>query len=226
MSTVADYAAHEASDKDQTDQPHGLKGRFTGWMMGLLNRKLNHLTVKELDLDVDDTVLEVGCGAGLAIREIFDTSLCHRVAGIDPSLEMTDHSARRNESELQAGQLDVRLGKVENLPWPDHNFTKVFAISNFHIWDSRPAGLQEIWRVLRPGGTLMLCLRRASEKPRWFEQPGVSEQELAADLELLRQSNFRAVEKTEITCRQPILIITAKKPYDCDRRYKTQNQNL
>ncbi len=212
MSTVLNAAEHQSTNKTQTDQPHGWLGRMTGWLMGLLNRKLNRITVKHLDLNVDDTVLEIGCGAGQAVREIITTTLCHRAAGIDPSAEMIEQSAKLNATQQQVGQLDLRQGQVETLPWPNSSFTKVFAISNFHIWDSRRAGLNEIWRVLRPAGTLVLCLRRARKKPRWFDQPGITDEELSEDLALLDQAKFTDIQVRVISSRQPILLLSAKKP--------------
>ena len=113
MATMAKSAEHPLEEKDQTVQPHGWLGYYTGWLMGLLNRKLNRITVYHLELNVDDAVLEIGCGAGLAIHEIFTKSLCHRVAGIDPSPEMIEQSAHLNATQKQAGQLDLRQGKVE-----------------------------------------------------------------------------------------------------------------
>jgi SAM-dependent methyltransferase len=98
------------------------------------------------------------------------------------------------------------------LPWPDEHFTQVFAISNFHIWESRRAGLREILRVLQPEGLFLLCLRRARAKPRWFDQPGVTTQELAQDIALLHDIGFIDVETLEIPSRQPIVLLSAKKP--------------
>lgn len=211
MSIVSPYLKRDTAEKDQTAQPHGVLGHLTGWLMGLLNRKLNRLTVKHLDLNVDDAVLEIGCGAGLALREIFLKTLCHRVAGIDPSAEMIEQSMKLNDAQMQSGQLDLQQGKVEALPWPRQSFTKVFAISNFHIWDSRHAGLQEIIRVLRPGGTLTLCLRLARDNPRWFDQPGITQQELAEDLKILRAAGFERIEQHVVRLYQPVLLLTACK---------------
>lgn len=209
MATIAKSAEDPAEEKDQTVQPHGWLGYFIGWMMGLLNRKLNRITVQQLELDVDDAVLEIGCGAGLAIRDIFAKSLCHRVAGIDPSSEMIEQAALLNAAQLQAGQLALCQGKVEVLPWSDNCFTKVFAISNFHIWSSRLAGLKEISRVLRPGGSLTLCLRMARENPRWFDQPGITKQELEDDLKMLGAAGFEQIEQRIFPLHQPVVLLNA-----------------
>ena len=210
MSSAA-LSASDTNTSNQTEQPRGWIGRFTGWAMNLLNRKLNRIAIQQMKLGPADHVLEVGCGAGEALRIVLEETACRRAAGIDCSAEMIEETVKRNQATVDAGSLDLRHGRVEDLPWPDSHFTHVFAISNFHIWDSRRNGLHEILRVLQPGGKFLLCLRRARTEPRWLDQPGVTEQELAEDLSLFREVGFHNVELLEIPCRQHLLLITAVK---------------
>jgi ubiquinone/menaquinone biosynthesis C-methylase UbiE len=163
--------------------------------MNMLNRKLNRIAIQQMKLGPADHVLEIGCGAGEALRIVLEESACQQAAGIDCSVEMIDATAKKNQALVNAGSLELKHGKVEDLPWPDNCFTHVFAISNFHIWDSRRAGLKEILRVLQPGGKFLLCLRRARAKPRWFDQPGITEQELAEDVALIQAVGFGQVDE-------------------------------
>jgi SAM-dependent methyltransferase len=201
----------QTSPPNQTEQPHGWLGRVTGLVMNVLNRKLNRIAVQQLKLGPADHLLEVGCGAGEALRLVLEQSACKLAAGIDCSAEMVEETIKRNSAAIAARRLDVRHGQVESLPWSDQFFTHVVAISNFHIWDSRRTGLQEILRVLRPGGVLMLCLRRERAKPRWYDQPGITDAELAEDLALIRAVGFAEVEQLTIPTRQPLLLLIAKK---------------
>lgn len=205
------FSHRDGTSPNQTEQPRGWIGRVTGWAMNRLNRKLNRIAIQQMKLEPADYVLEVGCGAGEALRIVLEETACREAAGVDCSAEMISETVKRNQAAVDAGELDLRHGQVEKLPWPDAHFTHVFAISNFHIWDSRRAGLQEILRVLKPGGKFLLCLRRARTKPRWFDQPGITAQELAEDLALIRVAGFSAIEQLEIPCRQPLLLLTAIK---------------
>jgi SAM-dependent methyltransferase len=211
MSTAASVSNAQTGSPTQTDVPRGWIGRVTGWLMNRLNRKLTRITIQQMKLGSADRVLEVGCGAGEALRQILNQTPCQHAAGIDCSQEMIEETAKKNRAAVEQGALELRHGQVESLPWPDEHFTQIFAISNFHIWDSRRVGLQEILRVLQPDGRFLLCLRRARATPRWFDQPGVTEQELAADLTLIRATGFADVQQLEIPCRQPILLLLAAK---------------
>ncbi len=169
------------------------------------------IAIQQMKLSPADRVLEIGCGAGEALRLVLEETACQQAAGIDCSAEMIEETAKRNQLSVQAGVLELKHGQVEDLPWPDESFTAVFAISNFHIWDSRCDGLQEILRVLKPSGKFLLCLRRARTKPSWFDQPGITDQELAEDLELIQAVGFAKVERLEIPSRQPLLLLMAIK---------------
>jgi ubiquinone/menaquinone biosynthesis C-methylase UbiE len=50
---------------------------------------------------------------------------------------------------------------VERLPFPDRQFSKVFAVSSFHDWQSQRAGVRQVRRVLRRGGSFVfVCAER------------------------------------------------------------------
>jgi SAM-dependent methyltransferase len=199
-----------SSSSPQTVQPRGWLGRVTGWAMNVLNRKMNRLAIQQMKLGLADRVLEIGCGAGEALRLVLEETVCQQAAGVDCSAEMIDESIKKNQASIDSGALELKHGQVENLPWPDKHFTHAFAISNFHIWKSREAGLNEIRRVLKSGGKFYLCLRRERAQPRWYDQPGVTSSELAEDLLLFRSAGFIEVEQIEIPSRQPLVLIIAE----------------
>lgn len=110
-----------------------------------------------VDLRSGDAVLDVGCGAGLdvllAARRVGPEG---RVTGIDLTSEMV-RKARENGRKAKATNATFQDGIAEALPFPDHSFDVV--ISNNVVNDlcfDKIAALGEMFRVLRPGGTLAL----------------------------------------------------------------------
>jgi ubiquinone/menaquinone biosynthesis C-methylase UbiE len=104
--------------------------------------------VDDCSLNAGDRVLDVGAGTGvtavLAAQAIGPEGV---VAGIDPSIMMLQQARRRGLSR-------VVVGGLPHLPFPDSVFDVVmssFVLGN--ILDYR-AGLREMIRVLRPGGTI------------------------------------------------------------------------
>lgn len=97
-------------------------------------------------------VLDVGTGRGLLPIKIAQKNGRLKVYGMDISNKAID-SARRDAlaSGLEnAPQFDV--GDVSTLPFEDKFFDLVVSTFSLHHWPDRMAGLNEIHRVLKPGG--------------------------------------------------------------------------
>jgi SAM-dependent methyltransferase len=115
-----------------------------------------------LGLGRGDTVLDVACGPGNFSREfahaVGEEGL---VVGIDASRTMLT----RGVAELEAAELDnVALirGDATRLPFRDAGFDAVCCFAALHLFADPFAGLDEMRRVLAPGGriALMTSVRR------------------------------------------------------------------
>ena len=90
-----------------------------------------------------------------ALAERVTTGL---VAGIDFSRTMVGAARRRNAAAVRAGRVDLRHGDAARLPFPDAAFDKVFGIHTVYFWPRPVNALREAWRVLRPGGRIILTV--------------------------------------------------------------------
>jgi SAM-dependent methyltransferase/predicted enzyme related to lactoylglutathione lyase len=99
-----------------------------------------------------DRVLDVGCGTGLLTAEMAAVVGGERVCAVDPSEPFVDACRRRVPAA------DVRLAAAEDLPFADAGFDRVLSqlVVNFMV-DAR-AGVREMRRVTRPGGTVAACV--------------------------------------------------------------------
>jgi len=97
-----------------------------------------------LGVDRGDRLLDVACGAGLAIE--LASLRGADCAGIDASARLV--AVARDRSP----RADIRAGDMHALPWDDGGFTVVTSFRG--IWGTTPAALEEAWRVLRPGGRI------------------------------------------------------------------------
>jgi SAM-dependent methyltransferase len=95
-----------------------------------------------LGIDAGDRLLDVACGAGLAIELArMRGAAC---AGIDASRRLVAVARDRNPFA------DIRVGDMHALPWNDGSFDVVTSFRG--IWGTTPAAVDEIHRVLLPGG--------------------------------------------------------------------------
>ncbi|BEL05691.1 class I SAM-dependent methyltransferase [Actinoplanes sichuanensis] len=107
-------------------------------------------------------VLDVGCGPGALtaelIRRLGATERGDRpggrwaVAGIDPS------EAFVAASRVRFPGVDIRLGSAEDLPYGSDSFDCALAQLVVHFMADPVAGLREMARVTRPGGTVAACV--------------------------------------------------------------------
>ncbi len=112
----------------------------------------------ELDVTPASTVLDLAAGTGKLTDALLP--LAGRVIAVEPLAEMRRVlTTRRPEAEVLAG-------RAEGIPLADGSGDAVFVAAAFHWFDAEVA-LDEIHRVLRPGGGLGLLWNR----PEWEGEP-------------------------------------------------------
>lgn len=112
-------------------------------------------------------VLEVGVGSGLNFRH-YDAGRVNKLWGVDPSPEMI-HMA---ESRTDAVPFEVELMTVpgEQIPLPDRWVDSIVITYTLCTIPNTGQALQEMARVLKPGGVLVFCEHGVAPDPsvqRW-----------------------------------------------------------
>jgi ubiquinone/menaquinone biosynthesis C-methylase UbiE len=115
-------------------------------------------TIQLLDLKQDEAVLELGCGAGYAIKLLLEQPAVALAMGIDLSKSVLRSAAIRNRKELRKGRLKLAKSDVSRLMFLDRSFSKVFSIHSVYFWEDTQKSINEIYRVLKPDGTVILTL--------------------------------------------------------------------
>jgi len=102
-----------------------------------------------MPVESDDTVLDLGTGSGYILRALRETRNIERGFGLDGSPEML-RNARSYTDDPRIGFLQ---GDFDALPFATDSIEHVFSMEAFYYARDPRHTLEEIRRILRPGGT-------------------------------------------------------------------------
>ncbi len=108
-------------------------------------------TMRRLPLDSRDRMLDVACGTGAFLQAVAAAHPKVRLAGVDISPEMLAVARQR----LPVG-VKLQVASADALPFRDDSFDIVVTTSAFHFFRVPNEVLNEMRRILRPGGRLVV----------------------------------------------------------------------
>jgi ubiquinone/menaquinone biosynthesis C-methylase UbiE len=139
----------------QCQKPTGWLGRFVLWQMNSHHSKLTDWGLKHVSIEKHYTILDVGCGGGRTVSKLAAGTQA-KVYGVDFSEESVAASKRTNSRWIDMNRVEIRHGSVSQLPFPDGMFDVVTAVETHFWWPNLPADMREVFRVLKPGGKLIV----------------------------------------------------------------------
>lgn len=134
-------------------------------------RNFRHEMIDKLDLDLppNGTVLDVGCGSGYMLSILRkDRNYTGPAIGVDVD-ETTLWRAEHNLEVNKLRPVVLVIGDMCNLDFEDNSIDR--AISSFavhHAPDPKKA-IHELWRVLKPGGQLIISANSINQKEKHHE---------------------------------------------------------
>lgn len=148
--------------------------------------KINHKLIELLKIKESDRILDIGCGTGFVtakIAEKLNAESGGLALGIDAAGKMIESArAKRLSSTCQ-----FEVAAAENLRFDHASFDSVISTLFFHHidLDLKQKALSEAFRILKPGGTLLIADMHTpttlfgtliSHVSRWFfMQPEIGE---------------------------------------------------
>jgi SAM-dependent methyltransferase len=162
------------TDRGPFGLPKGLSGRLAGRLMAANDSQQRELA-ELIRLPGTGSLCEVGYGPGVLLRLLRarfpDAALC----GVDPSSVMLRQASRATADT----PMDLRCAAVADLPFDDDMFDMTVSINTVQFWPDLTAGMAEIRRVTRPGGTVLIGWHGGSAPTRIQRRLMLSDEELA-----------------------------------------------
>jgi len=115
-------------------------------------------------------ILDVATGTGdVALEIALRTPESVRITGADFCKEMVDLGAMKVAASPYADRIDLMVAPCEDLPFANDTFDSVTIAFGIRNVVDRKLGLAEMWRVLRPGGRLII-LEFSTPRSQLFRQ--------------------------------------------------------
>lgn len=146
--------------------PKGWMGRMMLRFMNFGHAPLTNWGLSLLSFHDQMTMLDIGCGGGATLQRLLKHSKDAKVYGIDISEESVAKAKKINADVLEK-QVFVCQGSAEKLPYDNGMFDVVTAVETVYFWPNLPQCLQEVHRVLKPGGCFAIMIEVVEENSIW-----------------------------------------------------------
>ena len=197
--------------------PFGEEGKILLSEMNIHHAEITAHTLNALAAQNGDTILDIGCGGGRALKLVSQQNPSGKLYGVDYSETSVACSTEENKEDIASGKMQILHGSVSELPFTDKMFDKVYSIESYFFWPDLQNDLKEIFRVLKPGGKVCISehimnLEEYDEETQLeiikLEMHTVSSEEFT---KLLKNAGFIHI-KAHIAKNGELLCMEAQKP--------------
>jgi ubiquinone/menaquinone biosynthesis C-methylase UbiE len=182
-------------------RPSRLFGRVMASAMNESHSAMTDWGLQHVSIEKQFTILDIGCGGGRTIRKHAAAAPEGMIYGVDYAKGSVAASRAENRDAIQQGRVDVQYASVSQLPFPDAKFDLASAVETMYYWPDPVKDLQEILRVLKPGGRLIV-IHETYKGARWDFLKG-------SIMKLLRAKNFSVDEFKQLMTSAGLIEVQA-----------------
>ena len=123
------------------------------------SEEMRKTVVDMANIKQGDLVLEVGCGTGFTTYEIVRRVGEENVVAVDITPEQMEKAIKRFPN------VKFVRGDAEELPFKDNVFDATISAGSIEYWPHPQLGIQEMARVTKPGGRVVILAPRRPDNP-------------------------------------------------------------
>ena len=133
----------------QFKKPRGVPGKIISDLMIIGNRSAYDNMIRDLKIQTNDKILEIGYGPGVGIGLISRIFESCNIYGIDFSELMYRRAAKRYEKLIENNRVHLLFGDFVETEISASGFDKIFCINVVYFWDNLQKPFEKIKSLLR-----------------------------------------------------------------------------
>lgn len=118
--------------------------------------------------DPRGTITDIGCGPGYLLEAIGRKLPGNHLMGIDISPEMVEKARGNLTSKGMGDRVEFQQGKAGELPFEDSTQDFLVSTLSLHHWSDPQQAMEEFYRVLKPGGQLLIFDMRRDARRAFY----------------------------------------------------------
>ena len=150
----------------QFKKPTGFLGRLVSRLMIKGNRSYYETVLKDLKIQSNDKILEIGYGPGIGINLISKRFETCDIYGIDFSELMYTRATNRNKQFIDNNRVHLLFGDFVETDINTSGFDKIFCINVVYFWDDLQKPFEKVKSLLGDDGIFCFYMANKDELAR------------------------------------------------------------
>lgn len=144
----------------QFKKPTGVLGKIISDLMIIGNRSAYETLIKDLTIQPNDKILEIGYGPGIGIDIISKRFGSCEIYGIDFSELMYKRATRRNKHSIKMNRVHLLYGDFLETETGIDRFDKIFCLNVVYFWNDLQKPFERVLSLLKDDGVFCFYMEK------------------------------------------------------------------
>ncbi len=148
---------------NQFRKPSGIMGKIAANLMIKGNLAPYKTIIKELNIQPDDRLFEIGYGPGIGINLISENYQYSVYQGIDFSELMYSQATAKNIKYIEQNRVKLSFGNFLDTEISVRDFNKIFCLNVVYFWEDLELPFSKIRKMLTENGEFLFFMKKKED---------------------------------------------------------------